>query len=100
MRQPNQNTTDNSLYIEDDETLEMKSSKSTIKPTPTPEGISVTRETLFLLCMTLQQMLTQAGVGHTINPYTAIAETFGVQDMQGKNRDSLRLILLRLGRLY
>lgn len=71
-------------YIEEDEILEIKSSLAMIKPTPPPEEITVTREILFLLCMTLQQMLTQAGVSQTINPSTAIARTFGVEDLPGE----------------
>lgn len=71
-------------YIEEDDMLEIKSSLTTLRPTPPPEEISVGREILFLLCVALQQMLTQAGVAQTTNPSTPIAKQFGVEDLNGE----------------
>lgn len=80
----NRNISQDSNSIEEDEILEIKSSLNTFKPTPPPEEISVIREILFLFCMAVQQMLTQAGVAQTTNPSTAIANTFGVEDLNGE----------------
>lgn len=55
-----------------------------IKPKPDCDEISLFRESMFLLCMCLQQLLTQSSVAQTTNPTSEIGATFGVQDNPGE----------------
>lgn len=49
-----------------------------IKPSPDHDEISGLHEILFISLMCLGQLLTQAGVAQTINPFQYIADTIGV----------------------
>ncbi|CUM62587.1 uncharacterized protein PRCAT00000139001 [Priceomyces carsonii] len=55
-----------------------------IPPIPPPEDITLQREVLFVACVCLSQLLTQAGVAQTMNPGVAIGKQFGVENNEGE----------------
>lgn len=79
-------------------------------PSPSPDEISLVRETLFIGWMCFSQMLTQAGIAMTINGGTATGKQFGIEDNPGElswltagfslTVGTLILISGRLGDMY
>lgn len=54
------------------------STTDSFSPSPRPDEISLPHEILFVFCICLSQLFTQASVAQTIVPYKHIAASFGV----------------------